>query len=54
MHVADLSADMRVLKIAQQEAQQTIANDPQLEKPENQPLKNRIQQVFQANADTWN
>jgi ATP-dependent DNA helicase RecG len=54
MHVADLSADMRVLKIAQQEAQQTIANDPQLEKPENQPLKNRIRQVFQANADTWN
>jgi ATP-dependent DNA helicase RecG len=54
MHVADLSADMRVLKIAQQEAQQTIANDPQLEKPENQPLKNRIQQVFQANADSWN
>jgi ATP-dependent DNA helicase RecG len=54
MHVADLSADMRVLKIAQQEAQQAIANDPQLEKPENQPLKNRIQQVFQANTDSWN
>jgi ATP-dependent DNA helicase RecG len=54
MHVADLSADMRILKLAQQEAEKTIADDPQLEKPENQPLKRRIQQVFEANADMWN
>jgi ATP-dependent DNA helicase RecG len=54
MHVADLSADMRVLKLAQQEAQLTLANDPDLAQPENQPLKQRIHDVFQANTDMWN
>jgi ATP-dependent DNA helicase RecG len=54
MHVADLSADMRVLKIAQQEAQRTLADDPNLEKPENQPLKQRIRHIFETNADMWN
>ncbi|MCD8088650.1 MAG: ATP-dependent DNA helicase RecG, partial [Oscillospiraceae bacterium] len=54
MHLADLSADMRVLKQAQQEAQDTLARDPALEQPENIPLRERIRQVFELNENTLN
>ena len=54
MHIADLSADMRVLKQAQQEARAAIALDPTLEKEENSPLRERIQQLFQLHGDTFN
>ncbi len=54
MHVADLSADMRVLKEAQQEAQAVLAADPLLERPENAPLKTRIHELFELHADTFN
>ncbi len=54
MHVADLSADMRVLKKAQQEAQAVLTEDPALERPQNQPLKNRIDELFELHADTFN
>ena len=46
MHVADLSADMRVLKQAQQEAQAVLAEDPTLSRPENKPLRDRIDELF--------
>ena len=54
MHVADLSADMRVLKTAQDEAQALLLADPALEKPEHQPLRSRIQELFELHADTLN
>lgn len=54
MHAADLSADMRVLKTAQIEAQAVLAADPELRAPENQPLKNRIHELFEQKADTFN
>ena len=54
MHAADLSADMRVLKTAQIEAHAVLAADPELDKPENQPLKERIRELFEINADTLN
>lgn len=54
MHVADLSADMRVLKQAQQEAQDVLAADPELLRPENAPLRNRISELFELHADTFN
>jgi len=54
MHAADLSADMRVLKAAQIEAHAVLAADPELSAPENQPLKNRIREIFEINADTLN
>ncbi|MGM9614502.1 MAG: ATP-dependent DNA helicase RecG [Oscillospiraceae bacterium] len=54
MHIADLSADMRVLKQAQEEAQQVLKNDPTLEAPENRPLKKRIEELFELHADTFN
>lgn len=54
MHVADLSGDMRVLKQAQAEAQALLASDPLLEKPENEPLRQRIDALFAANTDRFN
>lgn len=54
MHVADLSADMRVLKQAQEEAQLVLKKDPTLEAPENRPLKERIEELFELHADTFN
>mgnify|MGYP002859503597 CR=1 FL=1 len=54
MHVADLAADMRVLKQAQQEAQATLAADPTLSRPENLPLRDRIRELFQLHGDTFN
>ena len=54
MHVADLSADMRILKIAQEEAHAVLAADPTLSAAENQPLKQRIHDLFEANANTLN
>ncbi len=54
MHVADLSADMRVLKQAQAEAQAVLAADPALERPENRPLRDRITELFELHADTFN
>ena len=54
MHVADLSADMRVLKQAQTEAQDVLKSDPALEKPENAPLRERIDELFALHEDTFN
>ena len=54
MHVADLTADMRVLKQAQEEAQAVLAADPTLERPENRPLRERILELFELHADTFN
>ena len=54
MHAADLSADMRVLKQAQLEAQAAIQADPALERPENAPLRERIHTLFELHADSFN
>ncbi len=53
-HIADLSADMRVLKQAQAEACAVLEDDPALEKPENRPLKERVRELFARYADTMN
>ena len=54
MHVADLSGDMRVLKQAQQEAQDVLRSDPLLQQPENEPLRRRIEELFTLHEDTFN
>ena len=54
MHVADLSADMRVLKQAQNEAHDVLKRDPSLERPENEPLRERIRELFELHADSFN
>lgn len=54
MHAADLSADMRVLHEAQEEARLTLRDDPLLERPENRPLLERIHTLFEKHGDTFN
>ena len=54
MHVADLSADMRVLKDAQNEANAILAADPELALPQHRPLRERIDKLFELHGDTFN
>ena len=54
MHVADLGADMDVLRAAQAAAQELLARDPGLEQPEHRPLRTRIRQLFTLRAGTIN
>lgn len=54
MHVADLCSDMNVLQTAQTAAQELLATDPELEKPEHQALKAAVDRLFEMNTDTIN
>ena len=54
MHVADLAGDTRVLKQAQSEALALLRSDPTLQKPENRPLRERIDALFVLNAYRFN
>ena len=53
-HIADLGADVQVLQRAQEEANALLLEDPELEREENQALKERIEQLFDRNADSFN
>ncbi len=54
MHVADLGADVNVLRRAQEEAQRVLADDPELASPQNSALKEKIDRLFRAGADSFN
>ena len=54
MHVADLGADMRVMQQAQDEARLLLENDPRLELKENAALRERVETLFNASADSFN
>ncbi|MBQ7896463.1 MAG: ATP-dependent DNA helicase RecG [Oscillospiraceae bacterium] len=54
MHIADLGADVNMMQQAQQEANLLLANDPQLNNPENLLLKQRINYIFSKNAHSFN
>lgn len=54
MHVADLGADVNTMQLAQNEAAALLQGDPALEKGENALLKERIEKLFIANADSFN
>ncbi len=54
MHVADLCADMNVLKTAQTAANELLADDPELCKPEHEMLNRAVKRLFESNADTMN
>lgn len=54
MHVADLCADMSVLQTAQAAAQELLADDYDLCKPEHSALKMAVERLFENNADTLN
>ena len=53
-NVADLGADVNVLKSAQDEAQRLLKDDPALTKPEHRALRERIDRLFSANSDSFN
>ena len=54
MHVTDLGADTELLKMAKADADSVIAGDPQLQKHENAPLRERVTELLRDAAETWN
>ncbi len=54
MHIADLSADMRVLKLAQTEALELLKQDPTLQQPDHQKLRERISELFELHSESFN
>ncbi|MGN0704308.1 MAG: ATP-dependent DNA helicase RecG [Lentihominibacter sp.] len=46
LNIADLARHISILNVAKNEAKKIIENDPQLEKPENQPLKRRVMKLY--------
>lgn len=54
MHVADLGADTEVLKTAKEDSDSVFDEDPELSLPEHQILKERVLQMLQNAAETWN
>ncbi len=53
-HIADLGADTDTLQRAQQEASLLLSQDPELLKPENRLLRERVELLFRENADSFN
>ena len=54
MKLADLSGDMRLLSQAQQAARTLLEQDPQLTRPENRPVLERVRQLFADTPDIFN
>ena len=52
--IADLAADMRVLKEAQQAAQALLEADPGLSRREHAPLLGRVRSLFAQHGDMFN
>ncbi len=54
LKLASLEGDMRLLHQAQGAARDLLAQDPELRQPENQPLRERVAQLFRENRDIFN
>ena len=54
LRVADLAGDMRVLKEAQQAAQNLLDSDPVLGRPENRRVLDQVRRLFADNPDIFN
>ncbi len=54
LHIADLGADMNVLKAAQDAAKRLLDLDPRLERPENKRLRSRAGELLAASGDRFN
>ena len=54
MHVADLGADAQILQKAQQAALKLLDEDPGLSAPEHRELCQKVDRLFQNNADSFN
>lgn len=46
LRIANLITDINILKVAQKDASNILKSDPNLQKEENQPLKNRVSDMF--------
>ncbi len=54
LQIASLAGDMRVLKQAQEAAQETLDEDPGLEKRSHRPLREKVYRLFEENRDSFN
>lgn len=54
LHIADLGADMNVLKAAQDAAKRLLDSDTRLERPENKRLRSRAGELLAASGDRFN
>ena len=54
MGIADLAGDMRVLKEAQNAAEELLQADPGLKQPEHAPLLHRVKTLFAEQGDVFN
>ena len=54
LHLADLAGDMQVLKEAQKAAEELLASDPGLRRPEHAALLSRVKSLFSSRGDSFN
>ena len=54
MHLADLGGDVNVLQRAQTEAKLLLDSDPELDFPEHQALKAKVERLFKLSSDSFN
>ena len=54
MQIADLAGDMRVLAEARQAAETLLERDPELSRPENRPVLERVRRLFADTPDIFN
>ncbi len=54
LRIADLAGDMRLLKEAQQAAEDLLAADPTLSEPENRRVLEQVRRLFAENPDIFN
>ena len=52
--IADLAGDVRLLKQAQQAAEELLRSDPGLQRPEHGALLARVRRLFAENPDMFN
>lgn len=54
LRVADLAGDLQVLQEARSAAEALLEDDPELKKPENQPVLQRVRGLFENNPNIFN
>ena len=54
LRIADLAGDMRLLKEAQQAAEDLLQSDPALSRPENRRVLEQVRRLFAENPDIFN
>ena len=54
LRIADLAGDMRLLKEAQEAAENLLLDDPALSKPENRRVLDQVRRLFAENPDIFN